>query len=91
MTNRKRLVAVVMLMLVTCLMVAWLSETAYAGEITTKEADKKKSGEVSMMEKKGIEGVFAGKSFDSDKAPTRIQKFMGIGSIVVMIAVLKYV
>ncbi len=81
------MVAIVMLVLVTCLMVAWVSETAYAGEVTTKEADKKGK---SMMEKKGIEGVFSGKTFDSDKAPTRLQKFMGVGSIFVMIAALKY-
>lgn len=95
--------AIVMLMLVTCLMVAWLSETAYAaggrggdegqigaGAPTTKEAAKNSSDEIDMMEKKGIEGLFAGKSLDADRAPTRMQKFMGLGSIVVMIAVLKY-
>jgi len=44
-----------------------------------------------LMEKKGMSGLFAGKLGNDDpRAPTKTQKYIGIGSLVVMVIVVKY-
>jgi hypothetical protein len=44
-----------------------------------------------LMEKKGMGGLFAGKlGKDDPRAPTQAQKYIGIGSLVVMVIVVKY-
>jgi hypothetical protein len=49
-------------------------------------------GDKSLAEKKGIEGLFQGSAFKSDKyqPPTPLQKYIGLGSFAVMIIVVKY-
>ncbi len=44
-----------------------------------------------LMEKKGMAGLFAGKLGNDDpRAPTPTQKWLGIGSLGVMVIVIKY-
>ncbi|GJM27163.1 MAG: hypothetical protein DHS20C16_35780 [Phycisphaerae bacterium] len=44
-----------------------------------------------MMAKKGMSGLFAGKLGNDDpRAPTPVQKWIGIGSLGVMVIVIKY-
>jgi hypothetical protein len=52
--------------------------------------DEAYAADPDVMEKKGIEGLFAGKGGDDERAPTPAQKWLGIGSIGVMIVVVKY-
>ncbi|MCP4641144.1 MAG: hypothetical protein GY851_11955 [bacterium] len=75
--NARKIAATFTLCLIMCLMLAWFADTADAGNNE-------------IMEKKGIGGLFAGKGLDSDKAPSKVKKWLGIGSIFVMIAVVKY-
>ncbi|GMV91612.1 MAG: hypothetical protein AMXMBFR82_13900 [Candidatus Hydrogenedentota bacterium] len=50
------------------------------------------SGDRNLAEKKGIEGLFAGKgtAADDPRLPNKVQKWAGWGSILVMIIVVKY-
>ena len=44
-----------------------------------------------LMAKKGMSGLFAGKlGKDDPRAPSSAQKWLGIGSLVVMVVVVKY-
>ena len=76
MRNRSFLRAVFLGLLVIILAVAFLQD-AYAAD-------------PDVMEKKGIEGLFAGKGGDDERAPSPAQKWLGFGSIAVMIIVVKY-
>jgi hypothetical protein len=43
-----------------------------------------------ILEKKGIEGIFAGKGAKDPRSPKSWQKWLGISSIFVMIGVVKW-
>ena len=75
-TAVRRAAAALVLVLLLCVMAGWFCETAAA------------AGD--LMEQKGIEGLFSRKSDDTGKGPTKVQTYIGLGSIVVMIAVVKY-
>lgn len=76
-TAVRRTAAVLALAVLLCVMAGWFCDTAAAAS--------------DIMQKKGIEGLFAGKGGDDEgKGPTSTQKWIGVGSIVVMIAVVKY-
>jgi hypothetical protein len=47
-------------------------------------------GDKAAADKKGVEGVFAGKGLDSSKGPTKQQKWLGIGSLFVAFLVWKF-
>jgi hypothetical protein len=72
----KRLIAIVLLCFVAVCFISVFTETASAQD----------------MEKKGIEGLFAGKgtAADDPRLPNPVQKWAGWGSILVMIIVVKY-
>lgn len=79
--NSKRLIALVLLCFVAVCLVSVFTEQAYA-----------QKGDKALAEKHGIEGLFAGKGVKSGdpRLPTPLQKWAGIGSIAVMIIVVKY-
>lgn len=59
----------------------------------TDQAAAQPDGEAGndLMQKKGMSGLFAGKlGKDDPRAPTQTQKWIGIGSLVVMVIVVKY-
>ncbi|MBN2310231.1 MAG: hypothetical protein JXR94_14750 [Candidatus Hydrogenedentes bacterium] len=73
----RRLVAGLALCVMFCLLATWWADTAYAG--------------TSVQEQKGLGGVFQNKrELDEDKKPNGLKMALGIGSIFVMIAVVKY-
>lgn len=43
-----------------------------------------------IMQKKGVGGVFEGKGLDKDRTPSKLQMGLGIGSIFVAFAVVKW-
>lgn len=81
----KRLIALVTLCVVAVFLLSVFAQPALAQANTA-------GGDRSLAEKKGIEGLFQGKgvSADDPRLPTPIQKWAGIGSILVMIIVVKY-
>jgi hypothetical protein len=76
--DAKRVVASLMLCLCVCLLIGWFTETVNAASD-------------SIMEQKGLGGLLANKRTDESQKPTKVQMWLGIGSIFVMIAVVKYV
>ena len=92
--NRKRVFNVIALCLVLCLMIGWCAEKALAAAAAPKAPAGGKAvgakGGSDMMEKKGIEGLFKGKGLDEKRKPSKVQKWLGVGSIAVMIIVVKY-
>lgn len=77
--NRKRIAAVLVVSLLVCFMMLAFVEQACA------------QGGGDWKEKEGLSGLFARKSTDDGaNRVSPLQKFIGIGSIFVMIAVLKY-
>lgn len=97
--NAKRIGAAMTLLLMACFLVAIAADQVEAAAAPAAPAAGAKpaaagaapQGKSSMMERKGIEGVFAGAAgYDANKDATPIQKWIGIGSFVVMIAVVKY-
>ena len=79
--NLKRITVVILLCFVAMCMIAAVAPPAYAA-----------AGDTDQMERKGIEGLFKGRGTASDdpRLPTPLQKWAGIGSIAVMIIVVKY-
>lgn len=71
----KKVFATLALVLLVCLLFGFVGETAQAQD---------------YMEREGIGGVFEGRGLDEDKMPERWQMALGVGSIFVMIAVLKW-
>ena len=56
--------------------------------VLTDNALAKEEGD--WTEAKGIEGLFSNKKDMEGKGPTRVQKYIGFGSILVMFAVVKW-
>ncbi len=81
MMTSKRLISIVLLCFVAVCLISIFAEPAFA-----------QRGDQNLSEKKGIEGLFAGKGAadDDPRNPTPIQKWAGWGSILVMIIVVKY-
>ena len=75
--NSRKFLRVLALSLLLALLVVTFVDSVYAADS-------------SVMEKKGIEGLFAGKGGDDDKKPNATKKWLGFGSIAVMIIVVKY-
>ncbi len=71
----KKVLATLALGLVLCLMLGFVSEVAQAQD---------------YMERQGLGGLAEGGGLDQDKLPDRWQVALGLGSIFVMIAVLKW-
>ena len=71
---RNKALAVVALTLLLVLMLGGLADVAHA-DYTQRE---------------GVGGLFEGRGLDEDKTPDRWQVWLGIGSIFVMIAVVKW-
>lgn len=83
---RQALKVVLLCALVVCVIAA-IADPALAAA-----APAKKGGDQSLAENKGMEGLFANNKFakDDPRKPTRTQKYLGLGSIAVMIIVVKY-
>ena len=79
----KRLVAAIAVIVVLCIVVCAITEQAYAQKKGGSGADKSIAG------KKGFEVLEGSKDKKGPKV-TKLQKFMGFGSIFVMIAVVKW-
>ncbi len=78
---------------ILCCLVVWLIAVMVQPAFAQKGAAMGKGGgDKSIAEKKGIEGLFQSNKFSKDNpnAPTRLQKYLGIGSFGVMIIVVKY-
>lgn len=71
-----KVLAVVALCLLACIGIGFFTDVAFAQD--------------DYMERKGIEGLFAGKKDMEGKGPTSVQKWIGFGSCVVMIIVVKW-
>lgn len=71
----KTIFAVAALCLLMCFAIGFVADVAHAQE---------------YMERKGIEGLFAGKKDMEGKGPTSVQKWIGLGSCVVMVIVVKW-
>lgn len=71
----KRIFSALALCLIALLAIGFCTETAQAQE---------------YMERKGMEGLFAGGKDMEGKGPTGTQKMIGFGSCIVMIAVVKW-
>ncbi len=77
----KRMIALVTLCVVAVFLLSAFAQPAYA-----------QAGDRNLAEKKGIAGLFQGKGVEAGdpRLPTPFQKWAGIGSILVMIIVVKY-
>ncbi|MBX7258121.1 MAG: hypothetical protein K1Y02_17300 [Candidatus Hydrogenedentes bacterium] len=84
---RQALKVVFLCALVVCVIAA-IADPALAAAAPAP----KKGGDQSLAEKKGMEGLFANNKFakDDPRKPTKTQKYLGLGSIAVMIIVVKY-
>ena len=60
-----------------------------AGMLLTS-GDCQAAGNQDIMQKKGVGGIFEGKGMDDERAPSKLQMALGIGSIFVMIIVVKW-
>lgn len=80
------------MMLGRCLLVIAIILMLFVGmgDLLGNQAYAASSDMNEMMEKKGIGGLFAGKDKKDERTPSATQKWVGIGSIVVMIIVVKY-
>ena len=86
MTTRKHLIAGLVVAVLAAAMLAVVLEEAHAAGGGTSNLDK------GMAEKRGIAGSLASGSKDEDEetGPTKLQMALGVGSIFVMIAVVKW-
>ncbi len=75
MPSIKKTFAALALCLIALLAIGFVSDVVHAQE---------------YMERKGLEGLFAGGKDMEGKGPTTVQKWIGFGSCVVMIAVVKW-
>lgn len=84
--NWKAVICILLIAMLAVCVLATVSTPAYAQEDIGVSADK------NLAEKKGIEGLFAGKGIKADdpRLAKPWQKWLGIGSIFVMIIVVKY-
>ena len=73
--NAKRIFSALALCLIAIFAVGFFAEAVHAQD---------------YMDRKGIEGLFAGGKDMEGKGPTNVQKAIGIGSCIVMIAVVKW-
>ncbi len=71
---RNKMLAAVALTLLLVLLLGGVADVAHA-DYTQRE---------------GVEGLFEGRGLDEDKMPDRWQMWLGVGSIFVMIAVVKW-
>ena len=76
--NSKRIWAAVALCVVVCYAVCWFTDVAEA--------------KVRLSEKKGLSGLMKGKGVEEgdERLAKPYQKWIGIGSVVVMVIVIKY-
>ena len=83
---RQALKIVFLCALVVCVIAAIADPALAAAAPAAGKGDK------GMAEKKGMEGLFANNKFakDDPRKPTKTQKYLGLGSIAVMIIVVKY-
>ena len=87
--NAKRVLAAVGLAVIACFMVSLV--TGHVAEAADATATPGNDDMNELMQSKGIEGLFKKKGGPADpRAPKPYQKFIGYGSIVVMILALKY-
>ena len=77
--NARRMLSLVVLALFLVALMGLMSDVAYA-----------QSSNQDLMKKKGIAGLFAGKNKKDERAPTNAQKYLGLGSLLVMVIVVKY-
>lgn len=83
--TRKKLLAVLTLCAMMLLMVGLTSEAAYAQDsAATKSVDK------NVANRRGVSDSLAKKKEDDGKGPNKTQMAVGIGSIFVMIIVMKW-
>ena len=92
--TRKTAFHLIALCLVVFLLLGWCADKVFAAAAApagkAAVGTKAAGGKNDVMEKKGIEGLFKGKGLDASRAPSKAQKWLGIGSIAVMIIVVKY-
>lgn len=79
----RKVAAVLTLCVVVCMLVCLITETAFAARDSSK-FDK----DLSM--KKGLDVLDGGMNVDEDRLPSKLQKILGIGSVFVAIAVVKW-
>jgi len=77
--NSKRIYCLLILCLLVVFMLGLFTQDAAA-----------QPSDTDYMQKKGIGGLFQGKNKKDPRAPTRAQKYLGLGSLAVMIIVVKY-
>ena len=75
MISTKKFFSGLALCIIALLAIGFVADVAYAQD---------------YMERKGMEGLFAGGKDMEGKGPTTVQKWIGFGSCVVMIAVVKW-
>ncbi len=78
--DTKSLLAVVALCLVLCFAIAVFTQDASAQAAADKE----------LATKKGVSGSLGSKEFEEDKLPGALEIGLAVGSIIAMIAVIKY-
>jgi hypothetical protein len=78
--EKRRILATIVLTCFLCMVFGTFVEEALAA-----------GGGTDMMDKKGIGGLFEGRGDKDDpRKPTKAQKYLGFGSLVVMVLVVKY-
>ena len=80
--NTKRIFSALMLLIFVCVMVGLVVDDALAQRSGASSGD--------TLERKGLSGLLQGKGGDDDRAPTKFQKWLGLGSLVVAVLVIKY-
>jgi len=78
----RKLATVLTLCIVVCILFCWITETAFA--------QGKEDAIKDLSAKKGLDVLNSGKKSDEDKSPTKLQKILGIGSVFVAVAVVKW-
>lgn len=79
----RKVAAVLTLCVVVCMLVCLITETAFAAGNSSGLGK-----DLSM--KKGLEVLDGGMNVDEDRLPSKLQKILGIGSVFVAIAVVKW-
>ena len=80
--EKRRILAAMALSLFLCVLIG-----AFVEQVSAAAA----GGDTDMMDRKGIGGLFKGRGDKNDpRKPTKTQMYMGFGSLVVMVLVVKY-
>ena len=84
-TLQRHVATMCIICLLVCALAALFTQDAYADSTSARSTDK------NIAERRGVSGSLAqGKEVDEDRMPNKVQMWVGIGSVFVAVAVVKW-